>query len=109
MKLLFDNVESYIAIIDKDCNLLYLNPSAIKNYKDRTGFTIQIGDKCIKLLQNNPEFCKDCSARKSITNKKVFNEIILSPNTGIKYWRTCIPLVYDGVSGVIEILEPHYD
>jgi hypothetical protein len=109
MGLLFDNIESYVAIIDKDCKILYLNPSAIRNYKDRVGKDIKIGDNCITLLQDNKDFCKNCLTKTCINNRNVLNEIIISPNTGIKYWRTCIPLAYDGVSGVIEILEKHND
>ena len=107
MRLLFDRVESYVSIVDKNCNLIYINPSAIRNYKERTGGDIEIGDKCIKLLQNNPEFCKECLAKDCINQKIILNKVFISPNTGLKYWRTCIPLIYDGVSGVIEILEKY--
>ncbi len=38
---------------------------------------------------------------------KVLNEIFESKKTGKKYWRTCIPLAYNGMAGVIEIWEKH--
>ena len=105
MSLIFDNVESYVVIIDTNCKLLYINPAAIKACKDLVNIDINTGDNCIKMMQSNPELCKDCLAKSCINQKKVLNEVTISPNTNIKYWRTCIPLAYDGISGVIEILE----
>jgi len=105
---IFDNLESYVAIVNSDCKLIYLNPSAIRNYKIRTNMDIKIGDNCLKLLQDNKEFCLDCLSQRCKNQRKVLSEIMTSPNTGIKYWRTCIPLIYNGTSGVIEILERHH-
>jgi hypothetical protein len=105
--LLFDKVESYIVILDNDCKILYLNPSVIKNCKEKLGISVGVGDNCLKLLKDGKELCKDCVVKTCVNQRKVLNQIIISPNTGIKYWKTCIPLVYNGVSGVIEILEEH--
>lgn len=108
IKLLFNNIESFVSVLDDKCNILYINPSAIEFAKEHINLDVKIGDNCL-LWSHNIENCKNCIVKNCMYQKKVLNEIMISPNTGIKYWRTCIPLVYNGVSGVIEIVERYND
>lgn len=108
MRLIFDNIESYITIMDSNCKILYINPSAIKSAKDLLNVDLHVGSNCKDIINIiNPIHCKDCLARACINKRKVLNEIFGSIKTGKKYWRTCIPLAYNGISGVIEIWEKH--
>ena len=108
IKLLFNNIESFVAVIDEKCNILYINPSAIIFAKTHLNMDVKEGDNCLLWMQTD-KFCDKCVIKTCISQKKVLNEIMISPRTNIKYWRTCIPLVYDGVSGIIEIVEKYND
>jgi len=105
----FDGLHSIVAITDDKCNLIYLNKAAIDYVHDLLKINIKVGDHCLALLANNYHMCETCLSKKAMVDKRVMNEIFISPNTGIKYWRTAIPLVYDGVSGAITILERYND
>ena len=106
MKLLFNNIESFVTIVDEDCNMLYLNPSAIKFSKEMVNLDMKEGDNCLEWI-GDKKFCEDCIVKPCMNQKKILNQVMTSPITHKKYWRTCIPLVYDGVSGVIEIVEKY--
>jgi len=107
-KLILGSIKSPAFIIDKDYNLIYGNPEAERLGKKYNVFTKSgIGKKCYEVQypgQGGP--CKDCPAIKAIKTKKVENTEWKSKNSKITYMVTDIPLVYNGVSGVIEILNP---
>jgi hypothetical protein len=106
--MIFDSITSYVTIMDTECKLIYINPSAVKACKDILHINVQPGDNCRKIIGTiDPSYCKKCMAKICMNQKKVFNEIFTSRKTTKKYWRTCIPLAYNGVSGTIEILEKY--
>jgi len=107
--IVFDNLKSIISIIDSDCKFIYLNKAAIDYTHDLLKIDISIGDHCLKLLGNDSKLCESCSSKKCVNERRIISEVFKSPNTHIKYWKTAIPLIYDGISGVIIILENNYD
>ena len=108
MRLIFDNIESYVTIMNSDCGILYINPSAYSSFKENFNIDIHEGTNCKEIINLfSQDYCKNCIAKMCMSQKKVLNEIFESKKTGKKYWRTCIPLAYNGVSGVIEIWEEH--
>ena len=48
--------------------------------------------------------CKNCPINKSLKTREVSTIPYKSDITGIEYRMLCIPLVFDGVSGVLAIL-----
>lgn len=106
IKTLFNNIESFVAVVDDECNIIYINPSAVKFAKDNLKLDITKGDNCLLWIKDKM-FCENCIVKNCMNQKKILNEIMISPNTKLRYWRTCIPLVYNGVSGVIEIAEKY--
>ena len=104
---ILDNVNSPAAIIDKDHILLFQNKSCKERFK-KVGFD---GEKYIGKSIRDSEFCKpiamDCSkcpVQLAMDTKEVHTIDYKSFVTGITYKMICIPLVFDGVSGVLAIL-----
>jgi transcriptional regulator with PAS, ATPase and Fis domain len=104
IRLLFDHIESFVAVIDDKCNFVYINPAVVKFSKDTLKMDVKIGDNC-QVWAKGYFNCDDCIVKSCINQRRVLSESMTSPHTNIKYWRTCIPLAYDGVAGVIEIVE----
>jgi hypothetical protein len=104
VKLLFDHIESFVVLIDNNCNFIYINPAVIKYSKEKLNMDIKQGDGC-QIWSKGYFNCENCIVKTCINQRRVLSESLTSPHTNIKYWRTCIPLAYDGVSGVIEIVE----
>jgi len=108
IKLILDSVKSPAFIIDINYNLLYANLEAERLGKKYGVYTeAGIGKKCYEIQypgQNKP--CNNCPAKKAIKSKKVENTEWVSGNSNAKYMVTDIPLLYNGVAGVIEVLNP---
>ena len=105
MSLIFDNLQSLVYMIDKDLQVLYVNKSLIKRmrlYKPDADVTDFIGKSCYKLIDLEAP-CEKCTAKDAIAQRKVVSTEIEAPYSKKKMRATCIPLVYDGVSGAIII------
>ena len=102
--LLLDNVTTFAVIVDNDKNLIWANKASINN-ASTAGINIEsyYGQDCSKIHLCNGE-CDKCPVTKAVTSKKVhttFFECVVSHDI---YDMICIPLIYDGVSGVIVMM-----
>jgi len=105
--LILDSVNSPAAIIGADHTLLYINKETIKRHaiqgfdiEDELGKTVRKTRFCRPLEMD----CSKCPIMKSMETKEVYTIDYKSDITGILYKMICIPLVFDGVSGVLAIL-----
>jgi hypothetical protein len=103
--LIFDNVDSPVCIFDNECNILYLNPRTIiglgrvgQDGNEWIGKNAKDTDGC-----NNLD-CDTCKIKKVLCSRKVETVTYCSPYSDEKFNMVCIPLIYNGTSGVITIL-----
>ena len=99
-KLILSSIKSPSVIINKDFKVVYLNDVAIK-LGLKYGIDTTLGTKCYKARYNLDKPCKDCPLVKE--TREIQNIKWKSPHSGITYMITTIPLLYNGVSGVIKI------
>jgi len=105
IKFIFDGLHSPIAIIDNEYRMIYLNDEIKKLAKEETGVNIKEGEVCYKVLYGRNNVCDDCLVRKALETKKVIISKRCLQNTKEELIITCIPLIYNGISGVIKIFE----
>ena len=105
IKLILDSIKSPAFIITREYDTVYLNPTAIKMAK-KYGISTELGVKCYNVLFHKDEPCKECPVTRALKTRRVENTEWKSPLTGKKYMVTDIPLLFNGVAGVIEILNP---
>ena len=105
IKLILDSVKSPVVIISNDFKTIYLNPLAIA-MGEKYGIDTSLYVHCYEAVMGINSPCKGCPAKRALKSKQIENTEWISPVSGIKYMVTDIPLIYDGVSGVIEILNP---
>ena len=105
--LILDSVNSPSAIIGADHKLLFINNETIKRH-NKIGFDIEneLGKSVRKTRFCKPlgMDCSKCPVQNSMKTKEVYTIDYKSDITGILYRMICIPLVFDGVSGVLVIL-----
>ena len=106
-----DSIASPTAIISRNHTLLYINKETQKRF-DECSFTKDYLNK--SLLDS--EFCKalndgcdECIIQKTIDTKEVYTIDFYSTITDIRYKMICIPLIFNGVSGVLVILSDKND
>ena len=100
----FDTIDTYVTIIRNDKTVLYLN-KAVRERIEELGLDpddyidgICIGSKGKCGLVNN------CPLEECIETKKiVVRHDVKSPITDIRYTVVCMPLIYNGVSAVVEM------
>lgn len=96
---LLDNIDTHIVILDEDCKVIFANKFARDNIK------IDYLNKTPRELGMCKSFdCKVCPFSSSMAGKKVISRTFTS-KTGKKMRMLCLPLLYNGSSGVIVILE----
>ncbi len=102
-QLIIDNIDSYIAIVTIDLKMALVNKKLKEMLKDRLGICPSPGDPVYKTLYNLdtiPEWDPFVSA---IKRRKIIIREFTSPATKRRYGLIAIPLIYDGVSGVMAI------
>ena len=104
---ILDNVGSPAAIINKKHALLYINKNCRERFKE-LGFD---GEKYIgknikgsKFCESLLSACDECPIQKTLDTKEVHTLDFTSKISNINYKMICIPLIFDGVSGVLAIL-----
>lgn len=110
LKQYFDGLESFVSILDKDGNVLYLNKCLSKRLRE-------LGHQDANCYINKPvieidpkKMIHQKTVMKCIKTKKVTIQKGLKSKYSEKiYDLVCMPLKYDGVSGVIEIWEEASD
>ena len=101
IELILDNIHSMAGILDKDCNVVFINKSAIDYCKMNN---IDFTDKGICPMKLSKEYCKNCPVKDTIKSRTVESVKYISPVTGRCISYTCIPLIFNGVSGVIALI-----
>ena len=102
---LLDRLVTYSAILDKDGNILFLNKAIIKNAGKAFNTDINqfIGMHC-KETQLCDKVCDKCPIKKTYKRKQVLTSEYKCPLTGEISELVCIPLLYDGISGIIVLV-----
>jgi len=108
LKLIFDNLKSYVLIIGADNTILYMNP-AVAEGMTRYGLKCNVGDKCYKTFYLKDSPCDHCFAKEAIETRHVVFNSLESPFDHKQYLSICIPLIVNGVSGVIELVRERND
>lgn len=98
--LILDSVDQIAVIMDKEANLIYANSYA-HNFINDLGIELEYEKNWYKQLYNLDESPTWCPVKKTLENKTVSKVHIHSPLTDIDWEVICIPLAYNGISGVI--------
>ena len=97
---IFESVDSGIKIVDTDCNIIYINPKA-KELAEIGGEEVKKYIYCKEI--SNEEMCEKCMIKVAIKNRKV---TIFEYEFGEDpYIVICLPLIHNGLSGIIQIME----
>ena len=105
IKLILDAIKSPAMIITKDYKVIFINKEALKLSK-KYKVTIDYSKTCYEMQYGTDKPCKDCPAKKAIKSRQVENSEWTSHLSGMDYMVTDIPLLFNGVAGVIEVLNP---
>jgi hypothetical protein len=105
-QLVLNNLQTPALIIGNTYEIIYLNNCARKYIKEKTDISVRLGKTCYKEVFNLNDVCNGCPVKLAIDNRKVYFVDFISPKTSLKYSVICIPLIYDGVAGAIEIIIP---
>lgn len=103
LELLLDNISSLAVIVHANHRILFIN-EALKKYLKTLNVEVNIGDKWYKAFWNLDEPPKESLLTNSLRKREVVTGVISSPISNRKYQVSCIPLVYNGVSGYIFLL-----
>ncbi|MBE3094743.1 MAG: hypothetical protein IMZ52_06890 [Actinobacteria bacterium] len=101
VELILDKLDTFGLIIKNDGKIIYVNKSLIA-YLKGCNLTANIGDNVYNSLLGQEIAPEWCPVKKAIESRKIIFDIFTSPKTGNKYRTICIPLLYDGVSAVID-------
>jgi len=102
-QLIIDNIDSYVAIVTLDLKMALVNKKMKNMLNERLGLCPSVGDPVYKSLYNMdtiPDWDPFVSA---IKRRKIIIREFVSPTTKRKYGLIAIPLIYNGVSGVMAI------
>ena len=105
-QLVLNNLQTPALIIGNNYEIVYLNDCARQFIEEKLNVSIRLGKTCYKEAFNLDDVCKGCPVKMAIDNRKVYFVDFLSPKTSLRYSVICIPLIYDGVAGAIEIIIP---
>jgi len=103
LELIFDNIQSIIFIIDNNDNIVSMN-NAASVHASECGANIEVGDKWYKMwkLSDPPPIYP---SKRAIETRRILTSIQKSPVSDKTFFVTVIPLIYNGVSGTINICE----
>ena len=100
----YDTIDTYVAVIKNDKTVLYLNKAARKRMEE---LGLNPDDYINEVCAGLKEQCglvNNCPLEECVKTKKiVVRHDAKSPVTDIRYTVVCMPLLYNGVSGVIEM------
>ena len=103
--LLLDNVKSPSAILNTNHEIVFINKST-KNIMRANGIKVKdiIGKHARETGLCPQVDCSDCPVNKVLHEKKVSTIKYKGPLDKRAYEMICIPLVYNGISGVITLI-----
>jgi len=98
-----DNIDSYVAVVSLDLKMIMTNKKMATMLNERLGVCPKAGDPVYKTLYNLDEIPSWDPFIPAIKRRRVTMREFISPTTKRKYGLIAIPLIYNGVSGVIAI------
>jgi len=100
----FDKFGTYIAILKSDRTLIYLNKSARDRIKLCGTNPDDLINKPCMAIGGECELSENCSLKECVNTKKVVSKVNVKGFLSDKrYNLVCLPLIYNGVSAVIEM------
>lgn len=105
-QMVLDNLNTPCAIIDEGYHLIYANDSFVREFSYYLPTPLVFGDVCYETFHGRKSICEECHVEKSLESRHVLISSRQFPPSDKKYYVICIPLIYDGVAGVIEIIIP---
>ena len=99
-KLIFDNLRTYVAIINLDNTVQYINPS-LHFLLSSLKMDVKVGDEWFSKAWNLKTPPKNHPAKEAFETRKVVSDVIVSPISNTKYEVIAIPLIFNGISGSI--------
>ena len=102
LKTVFQEVKTPISIVSKSLELVYLNPAARELTNGSKN--ARVGKKCFNEIYGTNKACVCCPVKKVMRSRKVEQIKFKIPGTNQKLLVTCMPLLMNGSSGAIEIL-----
>ena len=105
LRMIFDQIHTGISVISKDHRLVYLNPVL----RETIGRDIDMGKKCFEAIEGRNSPCPHCPVEKVLSSRKVEILEYTPPSSKRCYVVTCIPLLANGATGVIQIMRERED
>lgn len=103
---ILSKIKTPTAIISKDYKIIYMNEASLKHIEEDLGKKqLHMGKLCYKEIFGIDSVCDNCAVKKSIEERRVYISNYESKK-GTKYLIICVPLIYNGTSGAIEIFVP---
>lgn len=102
--LILNNIKSFAAILDDEKRLIWANKMSVKR-ANKFGIDLvnSYGKKCEKFEICSGK-CKKCPIAKVIKQRKILTNDFKAKLSGKSFTMICIPLLYNGVSGVIVLM-----
>lgn len=102
----FNSIQDGISILDKDLNILRVNPVMKNWYKDQTPLE---NKKCYLCYQNRHEPCDPCPSKRALTSGKTEYNIVPGPENSTTKWIELFSFPIKGshkneISGVVEFV-----
>lgn len=99
LELVFDKIKSLVVIMRENLEVIYANKATLKFL----GKESARGVKCHELFYDSPIPCPNCQVNEVIKTRRI--GIVKKTKALSGYVATCIPLIANGVTGVIELIE----
>lgn len=100
LEYILDKVNTKAIIVKEDYTILYLN-QALEEFFREHNLDITVGMNWWERFYNSQSPLDWCPIKKTIESKKVTKQVLNGELTKKKLEIICIPLLYNGVSGVI--------
>ena len=102
--IIFNQINTLILVIDKNDKVIYMNKKMTQYFRQNK-CDVKIGDVWYKFWgMKKPPI--DYPAKEAIKKKTIIKKQMTSPVTNTTFDIIAIPLIYDGVSGTINIINP---
>lgn len=102
-KMIIDKIDNYVILIDKSLKVVMVNQKTQELLQKEIGKCVCKGDDWYKTVFGLDVVPIWDPITRAINNRKVVIKTIESPHTGLKFNTINIPVIYNGVSGVVGI------
>lgn len=100
-KTIIDRIDNYVIVINKDLKVVMVNKKCHDLILETTGKEIKAGDDWYKVVFNFDSPPSWDPIMRAVNTRKIVLKTIESPITKKKYCSINIPIIYNGVSGVV--------